>query len=256
MVFTYSTPEVVPGAVFGHLTALYKVEGYPKRWVCRCKCGDTITAYRTELLRKKKVSCGCIKNKTLEINTDISKTRSKKFVDLAGQTFGYLTAIEFVGLNNVKSSVWKFRCVCGNEVVRTGSQVKNGAIRSCGCKKSELIVKKCTKFTPEEYIFRHAYRVHVRSAAKRGYVNNLTEEQYISISKQPCHYCGSMSVRMYMDRTPVPSNSVDRLNSESHYSLGNSVAACFECQRSKSALTETGFLNLVKKVAMYRKLIS
>lgn len=55
-------------------------------------------------------------------------------LELAGKSFGLLTAIAIVGKRD-KCNVWRCVCVCGNETTATASQLTHGARRSCGCGK-------------------------------------------------------------------------------------------------------------------------
>lgn len=62
--------------------------------------------------------------------------------DLAGQTFGSLTALRPLRLSPQGTVVWEFRCVCGksmecigNNAVSTAKQASNPAVPSCGCVK-------------------------------------------------------------------------------------------------------------------------
>lgn len=55
-----------------------------------------------------------------------------KFVDMTGQKYNMLTAIELDRIENGRT-YWKFRCDCGNEVVADGSKVRYGTTKSCGC---------------------------------------------------------------------------------------------------------------------------
>ena len=60
-------------------------------------------------------------------------------IDIAGQKFGRLTAIEHVG-----NSRWRFRCDCGNTHTARQTAVVNGKQKSCGCyldEKSENLSK-------------------------------------------------------------------------------------------------------------------
>ena len=51
-----------------------------------------------------------------------------KKLDLAGQTFGRLIALE-----RVSGSQWKCLCKCGNKIIAIGTRLKSGRIKSCGC---------------------------------------------------------------------------------------------------------------------------
>lgn len=54
-----------------------------------------------------------------------------------GQRFGFLTAIRCIGVGGF----WELQCICGTTIVRRiyGIDRPNSTIRSCGCKKHELI---------------------------------------------------------------------------------------------------------------------
>lgn len=52
---------------------------------------------------------------------------------IAGQTFGMLTAIESTGQPGSSGTIWRFLCACGNETLKSGSEVKRGRVTSCGC---------------------------------------------------------------------------------------------------------------------------
>jgi hypothetical protein len=55
-----------------------------------------------------------------------------KPIDIAGQTFGMLTAIKVVRTNS-SGRIWEFRCVCGGSAFTHIKSVRSGHCRSCGC---------------------------------------------------------------------------------------------------------------------------
>ena len=55
-----------------------------------------------------------------------------KALDLTGQKFNYLTAIERMP-NQGGKTFWKFKCDCGNEKVIQTGHVTHGSTKSCGC---------------------------------------------------------------------------------------------------------------------------
>lgn len=76
--------------------------------------------------------------------------KTRKVIDISGQKFGRLTVVSFAGYkiqgkSNHKTSAWKCKCVCGNEIVVTKSLLKSGNTKSCGCLKSENNRKTWTK---------------------------------------------------------------------------------------------------------------
>jgi len=61
-----------------------------------------------------------------------------KRLDLMGQKFNRLTVIGVAENSKAGKSRWVCRCDCGNTSIVTGSDLKNGHIRSCGCLKDEI----------------------------------------------------------------------------------------------------------------------
>ena len=61
-------------------------------------------------------------------------------IDITGQTFGYLTVIKRIekpeGIKN-RSAYWKCLCKCGKETIVMGTNLRNGAVKSCGCLQKE-----------------------------------------------------------------------------------------------------------------------
>lgn len=56
-------------------------------------------------------------------------------VDIAGQRFGSLVAVEFAGSVGRRASAWTCRCDCGRPVVVRVGNLRSGHTRSCGCLK-------------------------------------------------------------------------------------------------------------------------
>lgn len=59
-----------------------------------------------------------------------------KRIDLAGQRFGRLTAIEFTGTRK-KQSYWRCRCDCGAICIVSSGHLRSGHTQSCGCIQKE-----------------------------------------------------------------------------------------------------------------------
>jgi hypothetical protein len=67
---------------------------------------------------------------------------ARRAVDLTGQRFGYLTALSHIaGSSANRQSRWLTRCDCGQEHVVQQGHLRNGTIKSCGCKKASLVSK-------------------------------------------------------------------------------------------------------------------
>jgi hypothetical protein len=56
-----------------------------------------------------------------------------KAIDLAGQTFGRLTAVVPLAERSRGAIVWFCRCACGNSTKAPQGSLRSGTTRSCGC---------------------------------------------------------------------------------------------------------------------------
>ena len=65
-------------------------------------------------------------------------------LDLAGRRFGKLTVIEEVGRTQNGKVIWKCKCDCGGETNAIASNLKNGISKSCGCQRTETLMKRST----------------------------------------------------------------------------------------------------------------
>lgn len=111
--------EDLTGRRFGRLKVL-SYDDKKRKYLCKCDCGNTKYIYGGSLLSGYTKSCGCIhKEKIQEI----------KLIDIAGQKFSMLTAIEYC--EDIKK--WKCRCDCGNITYVTSDKLRSGHTKSCGC---------------------------------------------------------------------------------------------------------------------------
>ena len=61
-----------------------------------------------------------------------------KSVSLIGKKFNRLVVIERYGTSKSGNATWLCKCNCGNLIITTGSALKSGKTKSCGCLRSEL----------------------------------------------------------------------------------------------------------------------
>lgn len=117
------------GKKFGRLT----VVGFSKAikkiqvWKCACDCGNIVDVRYGNLTSGTSQSCGCLQK-------ELVAERCRK--DISGERFGYLTAIRRSTENKSK---WVCRCDCGNSKEIATTHLMGGKIKSCGCKRSEMI---------------------------------------------------------------------------------------------------------------------
>lgn len=118
----------ISGMEFGRLTVLNKTnyKGKNTKWLCQCRCGNTIEVSKPNLISGNTKSCGCL-------NKEIIKEKCS--LHLTGQIFGKLKVVKQVESYN-GSTYWLCDCECGNTTIVSGFHLNSGHTKSCGCSRS------------------------------------------------------------------------------------------------------------------------
>lgn len=112
------SPIDITGQRFGRLVAIEVAQEKPRKWRCKCDCGNEAVVLTRDLRNGNTKSCGCLR---------------REYEDLSGQRFGRLLAVERMGSDSDGFSMWRCVCDCGNTVIVRSSSLKDGNTRSCGC---------------------------------------------------------------------------------------------------------------------------
>jgi hypothetical protein len=117
------------GKTRGNLTVLHPV-GRKDRyitWLCKCACGkQKVISGKTLRNPQPTKSCG-----------ECRPEKKRKFIDMLGQNFGCLTAIEFAGNHKNGAALWRCECDCGNEKIVSGVNLRRKNTTSCGCSRKK-----------------------------------------------------------------------------------------------------------------------
>lgn len=160
---------------------------------------------------------------------------SARRLELTGQTFNLLTAIERINSGVNGKSVWRWQCQCGKIRDVACDPVIRGHTKSCGCLNG-------TRTGLESLAWRVFTDCHYNDA-------DITFEQYLILSAKNCHYCNSSPsrTRKYKEFS-FTSNGLDRADNSKKHSFDNVVPCCFTCNQMKKALGYKEFLNHIEKI--------
>jgi hypothetical protein len=220
-----------------------------------------------------------MKNHTLS-NTEIELIKSKKFTsnELLSQInisrswlyrFAKLNHIQFpsktkecigkrYGKIIIKDAFTKGKCKayfvckcdCGNVFEKEAQRITGKwGTRSCGCLQIEN--SGCKVMPNGESMFRELMKCYRISAKHRQIPFSLTEEIFRKLTKQNCHYCGSIPQKE-KTHPKTPSvyiyNGIDRVDNTMGYELENVVSCCEKCNRAKHTMSLTNFKNWIDSV--------
>lgn len=153
------------GKKFNRLTALLPTDlrfDHSVMWLCKCDCGNEFLLSSKLLQNGHTKSCGCLKREMAGqnwIGDSYHGGAGKEFIDETGNVYGKLTVLCRDNNNSYGQAKWKCQCECGTITTVSGSQLRSGGTRSCGCTKSfgELaIIKLLNKNNipyKKEYVF-------------------------------------------------------------------------------------------------------
>lgn len=145
--------------------------------------------------------------------------------DLTGRVFGRLTVIERAPNNKKGGTMWRCRCSCGKELVTYSYTLTGGNSTSCGCKRSESLVKVNveTKTTHHETKTR-LYRIW---RGMRSRCNNPSDAAYKHYGGRGITVCPEWNKSYETFRNWAlshgysPDLSIDRIDNDGNYEPSN-----------------------------------
>ena len=149
------------GNTYGYLTVIERAENTEEgraRWLCQCKCGNTVVVLGKHLRSGNTKSCGCYQRE------QAAKSNMDRVGSLVGQKFGKLRVICENGFithtNGKRSRIYYCECDCGNIVPSAQHQyLAYGDLVSCGCvrSKGEFQIEQLLKEHNVEYIREYSF---------------------------------------------------------------------------------------------------
>lgn len=172
-----------------------------------------------------------------------------------------LKVIEYInGKINYKNGGYKkvfvkLKCICGKEF--TIRIIDYKSYTSCGCLRGSNLKINNNKNLPKgEASFRRVFNTYKQNCKKKKRDFKLTLEEFREITSKPCYYCGveNFSISKKSINGDYLYNGIDRIDNSKGYYLNNVVPCCKNCNIAKASLTQSEFLNLIKKICTYMNL--
>lgn len=113
---------------------------------------------------------------------------------------------------------------------------------------------KIKKLKPESDILqltkdeKSLYNRYKYSASERGYIFELPNSTFKRLIYSNCYYCGVSPEQKHGN---LLYNGIDRLENDKGYQIDNCLACCKVCNRGKSSLNNTDYMNHCIKVAIH-----
>lgn len=231
------------GDEFGKAT-LQRELGYEQRgkrkvliWELLCHCGQVFTAAKYDVTGHRTNSCGCLRRSNL-LNKRFGNAIVKAYA-------GY-------GLKGPKSKrkvpLWLMLCDCGNEYKAITEYLVKGFTTSCGCQdqKQLFYIDQPNKTLTLEKIYKNM----LYGATKR----NLTVDSTITLAYleqlliEQNYRCALSGLELNWEIA-----SVDRIDSNLGYILGNVQWVYRTLNFMKLSLSQDRFIELCSMVSNYQQ---
>lgn len=156
------------------------------------------------------------------------------FIDIKGKRFNRLTAIRRVE-NRGKNTMWLCKCDCGNMRVVPSSDIRSGHSKSCGCLRSEVILKQRKNNTTHGMTNNNGKRTKIYSTwcDMKMRCNNPKRKNYKYYGGRGISYCsewekfenfyrdmGSM-YHKHLETNETINTTLDRIDNDGDYSPNN-----------------------------------
>lgn len=107
------------------------------------------------------------------------------------------------------------------------------------------------KAVKNEWVKANPKKIALKEVNKRNRnyegTTNLTKEQFETIVKQPCYYCGIMQEKGF--------NGIDRMDSTKGYEIDNCVSCCTDCNMMKGAVDNITFIQRVEHILTHNSML-
>lgn len=147
-------------------------------------------------------------------------------------------------------------CECGVERKVRVTHLLRGHSRSCGCLQAMIAAEIGRQRRKEGNTSAVNSKIlaYKRGAKFRDLVWELSREEFLYLTNEPCFYCKSKPQNVSKNRGGFADgnfiyNGIDRKDSKVGYVLSNCVPCCKRCNIAKSDMSIEEFLEWVDKVA-------
>jgi hypothetical protein len=194
--------------------------GYARVFLCKCDCGNTKEISFNSLRTGNTRSCGCLKREVNSIHMSrITNSGKNKAIVKKGDKYNRLTVIkelDEVITKHGNNRVFLFQCECGNTHKADIKCVKSGNTKSCGC----LITDGSKRMRGYKYNHPAEYRAYF---AAKSRCTNKTRKDFKHYGGRGIEFRFKSIEEFFNEvgKKPTPKHTLDRINTDGHYEVGN-----------------------------------
>jgi len=172
-----------------------------------------------------------------------------------GTVFGRLVTLGFSHKHPKNGEYfYQCRCICEKITLVSGSNLRNGNTKGCGCYR--VVFK--TDVDRKNRLYRQTYTNLRCRHNKRWTTPMITRAEHRTLVDSPCFYCGFEKSNTVRDKSHIAGevysdveihiNGIDRLDSSLGYTKENCFPACAYCNKAKNDRKVDYFLHWIAEV--------
>ncbi len=159
------------------------------------------------------------------------------YIDEIGNRYGRLLVVAKTREKTSNKVAWECLCDCGETTIVRTTNLRSGATISCGCSK---------KLPVGMSSMHRLLRTYKRNAKLYNRAWELSEEEFLKLTQEPCHYCGTLAFSeiklKYGMNGGYAYNGIDRVDNSVGYIPSNVVTCCKRCNGAKSDMSYDDFV--------------
>lgn len=181
-----------------------------------------------------------------------------KTCKIIGKIFGpfeVLETVRYINPNGNAVTKYKCKCIkCGSIQIKQLHHLKEFKGEGCLECTEKLTSKPKLSINERNY---NSYKHKIESQTKHEF--NLSFEEFDSLVIKDCYYCGSNPIfperfkNEFKNRDIKYFNGIDRVDSLKGYTLDNCVPCCSICNRMKSDMEQSIFINHINKIYLFNQ---
>lgn len=153
--------------------------------------------------------------------------KNKKFIDMTGQRFGRLVIQGYS--HQTSAAFWYVLCDCGTLKLLDVRPLRNGSTQSCGCYNRDAL--SISKRTHGQSVNKTTTKIFESYHHAKSRCNNPNSAQYHNYGKRGIEF-RLTSLQQLLDAIgePPPNHTLDRIDVNAHYEIGNLQWASYQDQ--------------------------
>jgi len=177
------------------------------------------------------------------------KRGGKNYKDMTGMKFGSLIVLRREFVAGQKLACWECQCQCGNKKIFTGSDLRSGKIKTCGCR---INIVNRRNWQGYKNILQSYWRNLSKNAQQRSIEFNLTIEYIDYLWEEQNSICKLSGMGIsFSDKTA----SLDRIDNNLGYIFGNVQWLHKDINKIKTTLSQDKFIELCNHVSQFNRKI-